>query len=144
MDETQIDSIAVNLLTPLVARLVGWASGILLGGAGISLTVPGDAPGKIALVVVALGGIIYHQIAANTSNLKIGQAGFVQGAAYAGVNIPSNEIPQSLVNASSAVTPLPTNPTMPPPTPAPSFAVDAQKNVTVLPSQPINPTPPSK
>ena len=105
MDENQIDAIAVNLLTPFIARLIGWASGVLLGGAGISLTVPGDAAGKIALVVVGLIGFVVHQVMAKTASVANAKSAFVQGAASAGVIVPEGAIPP-VVSAKPASVPI--------------------------------------
>ena len=102
MDEQQIDSIAVNLLTPLLARLLGWASGVLLGGAGISLTVPGDAPGKIAIIVVGLVGMVIHQLMAKAATVSNAKSAYAQGSAAAGSPIAISDTPK-VVSGSATV-----------------------------------------
>lgn len=106
MDETQVDSIAVNLLTPLIARLIGWASGVLLGGAGISLTVPGDAAGKIAIALVGLAGFVVHQLMAKAATVSNAKSAFQQGAAYVGTNVPMTMVPK-VVSGSNPVMGIP-------------------------------------
>jgi hypothetical protein len=126
MDENQIQAIAVNLLTPLIARLIGWASGVLLGGAGISLTVPGDAAGKIALALVGIAGMLAHQYLASRSNTKIAQAGYIQGAASAGSTVLPSDVPK-VVNAPAPLPVIPPQPSLKP-------TVDASGNVSLPPN----------
>jgi hypothetical protein len=129
MDQDQVEALAVNLSTPFIARLLGWISSTLLGAAGISITVPGDAPEKIALALVGLVGILAHQYMANRSNTKIAQAGYIQGAASVGATVLPSEVPK-VVNA-----PAPSVPVIPP-QPSLKPTIDQAGNVSISPTNP--------
>jgi predicted lipid-binding transport protein (Tim44 family) len=141
MNESDVDQIAVNLLTPLIARLIGWASGVLLGGAGISLTVPGDAAGKIALVIVGLIGFVVHQLMAKATTVSNAKSAYAQGSAAAGSPIAISATPNVVAGnaivatALTSVTVPTTTNSVPMPTAPQKLApiADSAGNITIAP-----------
>lgn len=128
MDDAQIQSIAVNLLTPFIARLLGWAGGILAGGAGITLTTSDASAEKIAALIVGLVFMVMHQLIASASNKSIARSGYQQGAAAAGMTLSDSELPKVVSgNAPVVSAPAPASVT------SLGIKADAAGNITVNP-----------
>jgi hypothetical protein len=135
-DDTQAESIAIDALTPLVARLLGWCGSALASGSGISLSVPGDAPAKIAGVIVGIIFVIVHEVMAQRSQKATAQTGFIQGAASAGVTLTRDELPP--VKSAGAATPVSSVAQRVSATPPLKPTVDASGNVTITPASPTD------
>src|ERR1700722_20603215 len=109
MDADDFQSIGINMLTPLIARLLGWA-GATLATAGVTLNFGPDFALKVATILVGLAGVVAHRLMAKASQKSNAQSAFVQGAASAGMTILPHEIPP--VVSASAPVPVATTPPM--------------------------------
>jgi hypothetical protein len=143
MDETEADAIIVPLIAPTIQNILSHCATVLATGAGISLTVPGDAPAKIAVALIALAFVVWHQFQSWEQKKAAAKSAYSQGALAAGVNIPISFTPNVVSGGHADAVSRPPPATTTPPqlkpsglsvlSPTNAKAIDSQPNESKLP-----------